>query len=88
MVEVFISKDVKEFLEEIPRPQKVLIERYLAKMTKKIPPLKKIPSSNLYVNHISKYVLIFSKTKDELYLMDIMGRDDFADEFRKSLFLF
>ena len=66
-----------------------LIHKNLTLITKRDKPiLKRILNSDLYAKKIVNLVLIFSKKNKRLYLMDIMQRKKFNEEFKKSINFF
>lgn len=89
MVKIYVSENFDKTLNKFMEKEKKDIHNILTKLSgKNNPALRQILNSDLYAKKIKNLVLIFSKKKEGLYLMDIMKKKDFDKEFEKSINFF
>lgn len=88
MIDVFVDKDFENKLKKLSKNVQKMINDTLYNMhNENISKLKSIPHSDLFTNKVDGHILILSKKKDSVFIIDIMKDRDFFEEYGKSTFL-
>jgi len=89
MINVFLNKEIMNKLEKLPKEENKKLFGILKNIQEnKLFGIKKIPSSKLYVKKVSNHVLIMAKREKDFFLIDILTKTRFDEEYKKSILLF